>query len=70
MMISAFTALALAAPLPAVVGSFGGYDRRIDPGARWERFDLILTNETEEAQTVSVCPTDADLALMTKQKPS
>ncbi|GMN01289.1 hypothetical protein [Erythrobacter sp. MTPC3] len=63
MLMSAFTALAVAASPPAIVGSFGGYDERNDPGTRWERFDLVLTNTGTDTQTVSLCPADADMVL-------
>ncbi|WP_209347804.1 hypothetical protein [Pontixanthobacter sp. CEM42] len=65
-MLSLITAAALAAT-PAVVGTFGGYEQSIGE-TRWERFDLVLTNNSAEQQSVSLCPTDADMVLQTHQK--
>lgn len=67
-----FEALAMLAvatsptPTPTFTGEMVGYKQRND-NSRWERFDLQLTNETDEAQELGICAKHADMVLRTKQ---
>ena len=63
----ALLSAALLAPASGVVGNFVGYEER-NAATRWERFDLALINTTDATQTVSLCPTDADVVLQTHQR--
>lgn len=48
-------------PLDDVNAEFEGYDWRIDQFRTWERLDVSLTNTSGAAQSLSVCPSDAEL---------
>ena len=68
MMLAVLNAALLSLTQPAFAGSFGGYDERNDPGTRWERFDLVITNNTEAERSIGLCPRDADMILKTHQR--
>ncbi len=55
------------APAPVFTGEFVGYKKRQQIEARWERFDLKLTNNSKGEQKLGVCPMDADIVLKTRQ---
>nr|WP_298928323.1 hypothetical protein [uncultured Erythrobacter sp.] len=60
-------ALLASAAAPAFSGEFGGYHFDRTTPNRWERFDLVLTNETDETETVGTCPKQAEMVLKTTQ---
>ena len=68
MVLALSTAALVAVSSPAFVASFGGYDQRNDPGTRWERFDLVIENTTDADRSVGLCPSDADMVLLTNQR--
>lgn len=60
MPLSFASALLLAASsTTGVSAEFDGYQRRLDTLTTWERLDIVITNNAEEAQTLSLCPNDA-----------
>ena len=59
-----FATLSAAAVLGAspVHAEYVGFDQRIDD-SRWSRYDFALTNQSDENQTLALCPQDAALGL-------
>lgn len=62
MLLSALSAATLTispGPAPDVTAAFDGYRRRSDEATAWERFDVVLSNTTQEPRTLSLCPSKA-----------
>lgn len=62
MIVSLAASLIAAAAGPAVTAEYGG-EKFNNMGGRWNRYDFVLTNGSQDAQEVSVCPGDIEIAV-------
>jgi len=54
--------IAASAAAPAITAEYGG-EKFNNLGVRWNRYDFVLTNSSGEAQDVSACPSDVEIAI-------
>ncbi|MCK0128193.1 hypothetical protein [Erythrobacter sp. F6033] len=60
--------LSSVAASPTFSGEFSGYHFDQTTPNRWERFDLVLTNETEAVSEIKVCPNQAQMVMRDHQR--
>lgn len=54
----------------ALSGEFVDYKWRNDVSTGWERFTMAFTNESGEAETLRLCPSDAQMIVETPGDPA
>ncbi|MBV7260078.1 VCBS domain-containing protein [Erythrobacter crassostreae] len=60
--------LASVAVTPAFSGEFVGYHFDQTTPNRWERFDLVLTNDTDQPSEIKACPDQAQMIMRDHQR--